>query len=52
MTKKRKLELEIVAVQLWFRTFGMSGMSSEADQLHMSTVLNKLLNKLDTLNKK
>lgn len=46
MTKKKKLELEIMAVQLWFKTFGPRNMSSESEQLHMSVVLNKLRDKL------
>lgn len=52
MTKKKKLELEIMAVQLWFRTFGPRNMSSEAEQLHMSVVLNKLKDKLSKCNMK
>lgn len=49
MTKKKKLELEIMAVQLWFKTFGPRNMSSESEQLHMSVVLNKLRDKLAKL---
>lgn len=48
MTKKKKLELEIMAVRLWFQTFGKSGMSSEAEQIHMCTVLNRLNTKLES----
>lgn len=47
----RKLELEIMAVELWWRTFGMPGMSSETDRLHMSEVLNRLKEKMNKLSK-
>ena len=51
MNKKKKLELEIMAVQLWFKTFGTPCMSSEKERIHMSTVLNKLNTKLETIKK-
>jgi hypothetical protein len=51
MNKKRKLELEIMAVQLWFKTFGYNGMSSEKERIHMCTVLNRLNNRLSKIKK-
>jgi hypothetical protein len=44
MTKREKLELEIMAIRLWFQTFGLPNMSSDADRVYMSSKLNKLLN--------
>lgn len=48
MKKMRKLELEIMAVELWWNTFGKPGMSSEADRIHMSKVLFHLKVKMNS----
>lgn len=51
MKKERKLELEITAVELWWRTFGKPGMSSRADREHMSKVFNRLNDRLANIKK-
>jgi hypothetical protein len=42
MNKIEKLKLEIMAIQLWFQSFGMPNMSSDNDRVYMSKKLNKL----------
>jgi hypothetical protein len=49
MKKARKIELEILAIELWFQNFGVAGFSSDADRVYMSTKLNKLKNELKNL---
>lgn len=50
MKSKRKLELEIEAIKLWFATFGLPNMSSDADRVYMSNKLNLLYEKLNNKN--
>ncbi len=47
MTTKRKIELEIEAIKLWFSTFGLPNMSSDSDRVYMSKKLNQLIEKLN-----
>ena len=44
MSKNEKLELDIMAIRLWFQSFGLPNMSSDTDRVYMSSRLNKLLN--------
>ena len=44
MSKKEKLELDIMAIRLWFQSFGLPNMSSDSERVYMSSRLNKLLN--------
>lgn len=46
MSKARKIEIEIVAIELWFQSFGMPNMSSDNDRAYMSKKLNKLKDEL------
>jgi hypothetical protein len=52
MKKARKIELEILAIELWFQNFGVAGFSSDADRVYMSTKLNKLKNELNNIKTK
>jgi hypothetical protein len=42
MKKVQKIELELMAIKLWFQSFGMPNMSSDNDRAYMSKKLNKL----------
>lgn len=46
MTKKKELELQLVAVELWWQTFGKPGMSDFLERLYMSKLLNELNEKI------
>jgi hypothetical protein len=55
MKKTEKLELEIMAIQLWWQSFGKTGLSEEKHRLYMSEKLNILKEELifqDYLEKK
>ena len=49
LSKEEKLELELMAIKLWFQTFGKPNMSSDRDQVYMSKKLNELQEKLNIL---
>lgn len=51
MSKKQKLELDIIAYKLWFQAFGKPNMSSESERVYMSTQLDKLLKQLESIKK-
>ena len=51
MSTEKRIELEITAVELWFKTFGYPGMSSDEERLHMSNVLLRLKEKLEKIKK-
>jgi hypothetical protein len=46
MKKIEKLQLELMAIKLWFQAFGMPNMSSDNDRAYMSKKLNKLQDEL------
>ena len=55
MKKTEKLELEIIAIELWWKTFAETNLSDEKQRLYMSEKLNKLKEELifqDYLEKK
>ena len=52
LTKKQKLELELMAIKLWWQTFGKPSMSSDNDKIYMSVKLNEVTHKLIKLNTK
>ena len=52
LTKKQKLELELMAIKLWFQAFGKPSMSSDNDKVYMSRKLNEYTDKLIKLNTK
>jgi hypothetical protein len=52
MSKARKIEIEIIAIELWFQTFGMPNMSSDSDRAYMGGKLNKLKTELSNLKTK
>ena len=45
-------ELELMAVKLWWQTFGKPSMSSDNDKVYMSEKLNEYTDKLIKLNTK
>jgi hypothetical protein len=49
MKKEQKIKLELMAIKLWFQSFGMENMSSDDDRVYMSKKLNELENKLSLL---
>lgn len=49
MKKTEKLELEIMAIQLWWQSFGKTGLSEEKHRLYMSEKLITLKQELDNL---
>jgi hypothetical protein len=51
MKKTEKLELDIIAFQLWWQTFGETNLSDEKQRLYMSEKLNKLKEELNNLEK-
>jgi hypothetical protein len=52
MTKANKLELEIMAIMLWWQNFGHVGMSSDSDRVYMGGKLKKLKDELNNLKNK
>jgi len=46
MTKIQKLELEILAIKLWFQTFSDTNLCDDSQRNHMSKKLNKLKDEL------
>jgi hypothetical protein len=52
LTKKQKLELELMAIKLWFQAFGKPSMSSDNDKVYMSGKLNEYTDKLIKLSTK
>jgi hypothetical protein len=51
ITKQEKIELEILAIQLWWEKFGKSGLSEEKHRLYMCEKLNILQEELNNLQK-
>jgi hypothetical protein len=49
LTKKQKLELELMAIKLWFQAFGKPSMSSDNDKVYMSGKLNEYTDKINKL---
>jgi len=46
MTKKEKLELEIIAIKLWFKEFHFTKLCSDSQSNYMGKKLNKLNDEL------
>jgi hypothetical protein len=49
MKKEQKIELEILAIKLWFQNFYYTKLCTEAESNYMSKKLNELKNKLSLL---
>jgi hypothetical protein len=47
--KSEKLELEIMAIQLWWQSFGKTGLSEEKHRLYMTEKLVTLKEELDNI---
>jgi hypothetical protein len=49
MTKSAKIELEIIAIKLWFQTFSDTNLCDDSQRNYMSKKLLKLTNELNNL---
>jgi hypothetical protein len=51
ITKEEKIELEFMAILLWWEKFGKTGLSEEKHRLYMCERLDKLKEELHNLQK-
>jgi hypothetical protein len=51
MKKEEKIELEILAINLWWEKFGKTGLSEEKHRLYMCEKLDKLKQELNRIQK-